>query len=460
MANYYFRNNGTNWETVGSWSSTPLSLGYTPVTILPGGTDDVFFETVSAACTVNGATATQRFCRRLSIASNYSKTITLNFDLIVVGNVVNIGNATFAGVGYLTIGLSTSNPDTLPIVLSSSAGYALPNLALGNSGANSTITINNNFNVTNVRHNATGACTTNGNTITVNGNMTMLTSFANWSGTTNYKLVGNGNLGSTSPNGSFGVNIEIAAGSNTITLLPYFRYYCPTAANPNPLIFTHTSGNVDTTTNSNLCTIDSGGPTRPIHIKSELIVFNNVTCGATSTTSVVLLSDMKIGGNLTIGPQAFVLDTSNSSVIELSGNLFYGGNGNAGVGYYKGTAAIKFIGNTDTVIQGTSVLNTSALLIGINLIINKSVGRKVTMIPVAANPTKKIYLCPGGTPTGQLPMSITVTSGSLDVDAGSTVVIGSFAITYTTLLTLNTGTSTVTFPNLNIENAGNQLNIN
>lgn len=447
MPNYYYKSGATNWNTVSSWDSPNPG---TPATVVPTANDDVFFTVTSNnTCTV---ATTIGLCRNLT-TTGWTGTITLNVDLRVHGNIVTSSGTIVNGIGWFTIQGQT--PAVNKTMTSNGASFVNFQLGATSGPQAHTLTFIDTLNVTNIRHGLSTLVTTNGSSVNVSGSMTMENISLTWSGTTVYNLIGsgNGNFGMVGTSPAFGNTINInKTGGGTITFLANVRLFGAT--------FNYTAGTVDTTTNTSL--FDLYG-TNTVTTKNGIneITLNNVRMGnAVSLATTTLISNMKISGNLTVGSQAVKINTSNSSTVELDGNLFYNGIGNPGTSYFLGTSSITFKGATDTVIQGTSLLNTSALLIGINLIINKSSGRKVTMIPVAANSIKKIYLVPGETANVTNPMSITVTSGSLDADVGSTVVVGFANATYSTTLTLNTGSNTVTFPNLNIEALGNQLNIN
>ena len=444
----YFRNVGTAWNSTTSWStvsSTGASAGVIPTSI-----DDVIFDGNSAAtCPV---TTTIGLCRNLT-TTGWTGTITLNVDLRVLGNIFTSSGTTVNGVGWFSIVGPTNKT-------MNSNGASFLNFQLGVAGpAAHILTFNDTLNVTNIRHGVANAVTTNGSQVNVSGSMTMENVGIVWSGTTVYNLIGSGNgtfgMANTTPSfGSLTININKSGG--TITFLNIVKLYGTT--------FNYIAGTINTTTNSSVFDLYGNGTlVNTITSKTGIneITFNDVRMGflvGIATTN--LLSNMKISGNLTCGPFGVNVNTSNGSFVELIGNLFYGGNGVPSSQYLQGTSFIKFTGSTDTVIEGIGTQpppTPAVLLIGINLEINKSVGKKVTLTPTNVSP--KIYLVPGGT-AGLKPMSITVTSGILDAEANSIVVVGSAGVTNLTTLTLNTGSSTVNFPNLNIEAAGNQLNIN
>jgi hypothetical protein len=443
MPNRYYKSTATTWNSINSWSATSPTASDNAG--IPTIADDVIFTNQSSlTCNIPSATTvTNRQILNIT-TTGYTGTITLDADLFIYGN-HTIGATTFNGAGWYTV----ANSATTRTISAASATFLNFALGVSGNGTATTFTISTTLNVTNIRHAACAGFTTNSSQVNISGSMTMDNAAIRWSGTTQYFLNGSGNgtFGSSFNNGTFGVDITINKTGGTITFLPFVRLY-NIATTPT---FTYLAGTVVTT--GSTFYVDRNytlSTTNGINTLS----FNNVIFGFGVLTTLTLNSKIKILGNLTLGVQATVI---NGSDIEIEGNVLYNGGGNAGISYNKGTATIKFIGGTNTVIQGINNASTNALLIGMNLNINKSGSGKVTLVPTTTN--SKIYFAPGGAPTGQLPMTITVTSGSLDAQAGSTVVVGSSAITYTTLLTLNTGSNTVTFPNLNVEFAGNQLNI-
>ena len=99
----YFRSGTTlNWNTAANWSATPFP-SYSAGAI-PTASDDVFFESQSANCTLNVAGLS------LSINfSSYTRTFAFgNFSLTVAGNIILGSGATFTrGTGTM---ISTGNP--------------------------------------------------------------------------------------------------------------------------------------------------------------------------------------------------------------------------------------------------------------------------------------------------------------------------------------------------------------
>lgn len=444
MPDRYYKSGATVWNSPNSWSATsptaPDNAG------IPSANDDVFFTVNSnTICTVATTTG---LCKNFN-TSGWTGTITLNnIDLRVHGNIVTSSGTTVNGTGWFTIQGQT--PAVAKTMTSNGASFV--NFQLGGvSGPQAhTLTFNDILNVTNIRHGLSALVTTNGSSVNVSGSMTMENISLTWSGTTVYNLIGsgNGNFGMAGTSPAFGNTININKSGGTITFLGNVRLFGAT--------FNYTSGTVDTTTNSNLFDLYGTNAVTTKNGGNE-ITLNNVRMGfGVGAATTTLNSNMKISGDLTVGSQPVKINTSNNSTVELDGNLFYNGGGNPLLSYFKGTSSITFKGTTDTVIQGINSVGTNALLVGINLIINKLAGRKVTLTPTTTS--SKIYLVPGENSLNN-PMSITVTSGSLDAASGSTVVVGFANSSYITTLTLNTGGNTVTFPNLNIEALNNQLNI-
>ena len=96
---HYFRNTAGNWSTVGNWSSTPFSSGYTAVGAIPSATDDVIFEAASANCVVD--TGATRVCRALTFTA-YTNTIQMDVGITSGGNITLGTSMNITGVGGLT----------------------------------------------------------------------------------------------------------------------------------------------------------------------------------------------------------------------------------------------------------------------------------------------------------------------------------------------------------------------
>ena len=198
---HYFRSTGTNWGTVGDWSSTP-SPSYTAVAAVPTVTDDVIFEAASGNCIVNSI---NRVCKSISFAT-YTNTIQMTFNITVSGSVtfgasMNV-HATGSGIMIMNAtGTLTSN------------GYIWPNEFRFN-GTNLTYTIASDMTFGGVLS-TTGAVTAvtlaGARTITCNSGVTVTAPvFLGGAGTT-IRIAG----GTTS--GNF-FNCDLVLYSGTITL--------------------------------------------------------------------------------------------------------------------------------------------------------------------------------------------------------------------------------------------------
>ena len=159
MAIYFFRNTGdVNWGTATNWS---LSDGGPADGAVPTAADDARFTANSGNCTTN---ASARVCLTLN-CTGYTNTLTLTQVLTVGGNITLSGTMTIAGASQLRISASGTVTGN---------GCNIPNFRIG-------VTVSLNCILADVLsidnlliggNNAT-TFTINGNSININGNLTL-----------------------------------------------------------------------------------------------------------------------------------------------------------------------------------------------------------------------------------------------------------------------------------------------
>ena len=256
---HYFRSTGSNWGTVGDWSST-ASPTYTAVAAVPTTADDVIFEAASANCIVN---TSNRVCKTINF-TNYTNTITMTFNITVSGAITFGASMLVSGSGSIgSIETSTITPN----------GFSWPNnFTLG--GISKTYTLAANFTVLGqLTCSGTTAITINSNTLYCNGGVfttttggtaTIEITGGNWSGTCNNTM----NLNS----------------SGTITLIANVGRASGT--------LTYVAGTINNSGNHSLSW--SGGS---VNVGNN-IIWNNITVG---TTSLTLVSNLYAAGTLIFG---------------------------------------------------------------------------------------------------------------------------------------------------------------
>ena len=332
MALRYFRSTGTNWGTIGDWSSTP-SPTYTAVASIPTAADDVIFEAASANCTLNVAGTCLSF-----VATTYgSKTWALGTNNIsVAGGVFTLGTGmTVTGTGTLirTAGGNTltSNgvtwPGSIQINLAATHTWGDAWTISGSFTSLANLTINGTFN------------------ITIGGSL--IISAGSLASTSTYILNGVGSLNGSFSSASITINTAI---TNTITL--------PTSLAMSSGTLRLTSGIVSVTAGHVFqpagCTLD----TDRTSTGGNKISFFNYTSFNSST--ITLQSNLTVTNNFT-----------NANNITTAGvfNIYVGGN-YAQTGTISGTATLILDGTANATI-GTGSIN-------IDLTINKSGGGVVT----------------------------------------------------------------------------------
>jgi hypothetical protein len=204
MANRYFLNIGTLWGSTANWSDTSGGTGGFSI---PTSADDVFFDANSGNCTLASSTRTAKSIN----FTGYTNTITFDVGLDVYGSVTLSSGMTIAGVGTLSLyatGSLTSN------------GKLWQNLLVFR-GTSQTYTLIDNWTVGSLQGLASTAATINGNTINVNGDLT-ITGTAIYSGTTNIVLSGTGTYSQNST-GQLRNNLTISTGTITISGNVYYN---------------------------------------------------------------------------------------------------------------------------------------------------------------------------------------------------------------------------------------------
>lgn len=309
MALRYFRSTGTNWGTIGDWSSTP-SPTYTAVAAIPTAADDVIFEAASANCTLNVAGTCLSF-----VATTYgAKTWALGTNNIsVAGGVFTLGTGmTVTGTGTLirTAGGNTltSNgvtwPGSIQINLAATHTWGDAWTISGSFTSLANLTINGTFN------------------ITIGGSLTI---FPTLTSTATYILNGVGSL-----NGSFsGVSITInTAITNTITLPTSLVMSGGTLRLTSGIVsvtsghaFTATGATLDTdrtSTGGNKISFYNATIISIVTLQSNLTITNNFTNSGNLTTAGVF--NIYIAGNISNnnidGTATLIMDGSNNATIS------------------------------------------------------------------------------------------------------------------------------------------------
>jgi hypothetical protein len=344
MPNRFYKSGSTVWNNGNSWSAiSSLSIDNAGI---PTSADPVFFDANSGGnCAV---TTTVGSCASLN-TTGYSGTFLLNVDLAIIGNQVISATTIFnpLGAGFYCpngTGSITSN------------GVSFPNFKLNRSNSSFTLTLNDVLNVGNILQDFNGAIT-NGFSVNVNGNMTMVAGVV-WSGTTIYNLIGTGNFGSIAATPFFGNTININT-SGTITFLANVRFSSGT--------LNYISGNVNTTTNSSLFDLYGNNSVTSKNVSTgNEIVFNNVRAGQLSVNGTTTLgSNMRVSGNFTVGN--FNGYSFNGNTIFVSGNII-------------NTTTVTNAGTSTMVMEGSSAATISGGIHSRSLTINKSSGAVVTLL--------------------------------------------------------------------------------
>lgn len=334
MAVYFFRNTGdVNWGTASNWS---LTDGGGATGAVPTAADDARFTANSGNCTTN---ASARVCLTL-VCTGYTNTLTLTNQLTVGGTITLSATMTMAGTSRLVLSASATITGN---------GCLIPLLRIG-SGGSITCTLGDVLSVNDllVAGNNAAVFTINGNSISINTNLTIGTGVAgNTSqGTTVFNLVGTGtwshNIAATVLRNPTNINT-----AGTITCTGTIFYATST--------LTYIAGTV----NALGCTLNLG--------QGGIFNTNGINWGAVTITAnitVTLASNLQCAGTFTFG-------AANSSptingvgrAIQVAGNLTTA----VTTGTLSGSAAVEMVGNgsinlttlTTGVFQAPIRINTS-----------------------------------------------------------------------------------------------------
>lgn len=334
MATYYFRNTGdVNWGTATNWS---LIDGGGATGAVPTTADDALFTANSGNCTTN---TSARVCRTLN-CTGYTNTLTLTQVLTVGGNITLSGTMTIAGASDLRISASGTVTGN---------GCNIPNFRIGVT-VSLTCTLADVLSIDNLLIGGSNATTftINGNSININGNLTLgtLANGISSTGTTVFNLVGTGtwshNIVGTILRNTTNINT-----SGTITCTGNLRYGTGT--------LTYIAG-----------TVNALSATLEIPSTTTLNV-NGINWGTLSTGGTIT---MTLLSNLQCGNFLFGSTTTGSPVIaganraiQVSGNLTTA----ATTGTPSGSATVEMVGNgsinlttlTTAVFQAPININTS-----------------------------------------------------------------------------------------------------
>lgn len=311
MATYYFRNTGdVNWGTATNWS---LTDGGGATGAVPTAADNALFTSNSGNCTTN---ASARVCLTLN-CTGYTNTLTLSFQLTVGGAITLSATMTIVATARLVLSATATI---------TSNGCLVPLLRIG-STASITCTLADVLSVNDllVAGNNAATFTINGNSISINTNLTIGTGGnSNTSqGTTVFNLLGTGtwthNVAGTVLRNSLNINT-----AGTITCTGTISY---TAGGLN-----YVTGTV----NALACTLNLG--------QAATFNTNGITWGAVTISAnitVTLSSNLQCAGTFTFGATAVGSPILNGSTIQVSGNLTTA----ATSGVLSGTTVVEMAGN-------------------------------------------------------------------------------------------------------------------
>jgi hypothetical protein len=315
MATYYFRNSGnTNWNVATNWSTTDGGVGNGSV---PAIGDDVFFTSLSGACTVTSGA----ICRALNF-NTYTNTITMSNSININGNVTLGSSMNISGSGNLILDSSfcTITPN----------GKTWPNgLVLNKWG--STYTLASNFTVGSLTCNFTTSVISllNGFNLTITGSLSV-TNGGSLAGTTNLIMNGTGTIDCTSV-GGIGCSLTINSAS-TITINT-IRITGGT--------FTYTSGTINGTKSLVLSPSTTSGGTLNVSGITWTTFSTNSTGGVNPTTT--LSSDIYCNGTI-----SFSVSTNSTHTLN-GGNI-----------WFTGTTITHSPNYNNSTIAGTTVLNLTS----------------------------------------------------------------------------------------------------
>lgn len=330
MAARYFIAGGvdSNWSTIGNWSLTSGGAGGLAV---PTAADDVFFDSVSPACTVN---TSARVALSLTF-TGYTNTITMTFQISVSGSVTLVSAMTIAGTGALLViatGSITSGGKVWPNAMTFTGTSTISLLdawvvsgLLTLGTATQTTTINS----ANVLH-----------TLTAQAGMTIGGTTPTIAGTTKLLLDGTGTL-TQGTGGTHRLDTDFKSGTITISPTNPFRY--------NTGELTNTGATVVTTGSTLTCIL---GTT----IDCPNISWNIVSLTGTSTFT--LTNKLVSAGLLTIGSTTVAITIN--GIIEASGGVTFGGTTNS----VAGTSDIKLLA-TQTVTKSSTGTFSKPILINV-----------------------------------------------------------------------------------------------
>ena len=298
---HYFRNTAGNWSTVGNWSSTPFSSGYTAVAAIPTATDDVIFEAPSANCIVDAGLT--RVCRTLTF-TNYTNTIQMNAGITVSGSITLGAAMLITGSAGLTINVAGT------VTITSIGGIQWGRPFTYNTVSGGTINITGDFYVSSWS-NVGSNVTINGSTVYVTGDCSV---FGQQSGTTPFVFTGTGTWSGTGYINGLTINspgfTRTITGSVGVTT-SFVRTAGTISAAGSTITFAGFTLNLGGQTIHNL-TMNNAGVT-PITVPTSVYLTGNLIT-PNGTTSWSGAGRVYVAGNLT-NQGAF----SGSVVVEMNG---------------------------------------------------------------------------------------------------------------------------------------------
>ena len=364
-------------NTGGNWNATTTWVGG----VVPSATlDTVAFTATSGQLTVNVASV----CIGINF-TNYVNTITFT-ALLTVNGPINLGTGGYTQAGGSGIQANaTATHTSNGVVWSRLWAFA---------GVSQTYTLADNFNFTgSLNFNGVTSIIINGNTINTRNILSTTTAIT--SGTTNIVFNGTGTWSNTST-GAIRNNVTVNTAS-TLTLGANVYW--------NTGIFTHLSGNVDTTTNASTFNCQSGT------IDAANVTWNNFYFSSTGANILVLLNTLNILRDFTVGGQGTItgafdiycgnnnvnnsssgatnVTLNHSGIIYCSNNLTYSGATNtcrhSGTVYVGGSVAfnapaIATQGPTNLYMVGNGTMSALSLSYPIlsNIYFNTSGKIKIT----------------------------------------------------------------------------------
>jgi hypothetical protein len=214
-----FTNPNTNWGTSTNWSDNTV----------PTASIDAIFDANSRDCVVN---ASARVCKVLNF-TNYANTITMSNNITTSGDITLGSGMTILGSGNLILnvnnGIYTSNGKTWPnsLTLQGTTSIGDNSTFTGDltcqcaSNALFTFTFNGDVTCRDLLYGSTGLVRLNGaKTIYINRNLNVSNPGGSGSntGTTSLVMQGTGTLSCSTVSSTIANDLELIAGSGTITL--------------------------------------------------------------------------------------------------------------------------------------------------------------------------------------------------------------------------------------------------